>query len=325
MRRASLPALLAGLIGTLPLAGHAGSITVEPERVAEWKAVYGRVETRDTVPARARIGGTLIALDVTEGAVVKAGDRIGLVGDDKLALQAEAIEAQLQGLVAQRSNAESELQRGQALVERGVVTAQRIEQLRTQVDVLRNQIGAAEAQRQVIEQQKREGAILAPTDGRILTVPATRGAVVMPGEAVATLGGGGSFLRLALPERHAALLRPDAELAIETGADARSGTVTGTLAKIYPLIEGGRVTADVAVADLPTTFVGARLLVRVPVGTREAILVPATSVTTRSGLDRVTVVTPSGPRERVVLVGGRVGARVEIVGGLAAGDTVVTP
>lgn len=314
------PAVLALLV-FLPLPGHAGSVTVAPESVPEWKAVYGRVETRDTVPARARIGGTLVHLDVTEGDVVKAGDRIGLVEDDKLALQAEAVEAQLRALVAQRGNAESELQRGQALVERGVVTAQRIDQLRTQVDVLRAQIAAAEAQRQVIEQQQREGAILAPADGRVLTVPATRGAVVMPGEAVATLGGGGVFLRLALPERHAALLRQGADLGIDTAEGPR----TGRLAKIYPSIQDGRVTADVAVADLPTAFVGARLPVRVPVGERQAILVPAAAVSSRFGLDYVTVQAPEGPRERVVVSGGRVGERVEIVTGLAAGDVVVTP
>jgi hypothetical protein len=42
--------------------------------------------------------------------------------------------------------------------------------------------------------------------GRILTVPVTKGAVIMAGEPVATIGGGGFFLRLAIPERHAALL-----------------------------------------------------------------------------------------------------------------------
>ena len=30
--------------------------TVEPTTITEWKAVYGRVEARDLVPARARIG-----------------------------------------------------------------------------------------------------------------------------------------------------------------------------------------------------------------------------------------------------------------------------
>ena len=48
-------------------------------------------------------------------------------------------------------------------------------------------------------------------DGRVLEVPLTRGAVVLAGELVAIIGGGGFFLRLAIPERHAFSLREGAE------------------------------------------------------------------------------------------------------------------
>ena len=51
---------IAGAI-ILALAGRAlaGTVDVVPVEITEWKAVYGRVEARDTVPARARIGGTV--------------------------------------------------------------------------------------------------------------------------------------------------------------------------------------------------------------------------------------------------------------------------
>jgi RND family efflux transporter MFP subunit len=185
----------------------AGSVTLQPIAVPEWKAVYGRVEARDTVPARARIGGTVVALEVAEGDTVEEGQRIATVRDDKIDLQVTALDARLRGLQSQFENAEAELTRGQALVDRGVTTTQRLDQLRTQVEVLRNQISAAEAERQVVVQQGSEGEVLAPAAGRILTVPVTRGAVVMPGEAVVTVGSGGFFLRLAIPERHASMLR----------------------------------------------------------------------------------------------------------------------
>jgi RND family efflux transporter MFP subunit len=321
MRFLVASALGAGLTMLAFVPASAGSVVVAAKTVPEWKAVYGRVEARDTVPARARIGGTLVSLSVTEGDVVKAGQRMALVQDDKLALQVASVEAQMQALIAQRANVESDLARGQALVDRGAATVQRVDQLRTQVDVLRNQIASTEAQKQVLLQQASEGAVLAPADGRVLTVPVTRGAVIMAGEPVATLGGGGVFLRLAIPERHAALLKQGAEIRIETAA----GSASGRLAKLYPTIDAGRVTADVEVADLPVAFLGARLLVRVPVGTRQSLSVPAAAVETRSGLDFVTVKTAAGPRARVVVTGGRDGDEVEILTGLVAGDEVVTP
>jgi hypothetical protein len=61
------------------------------------------------------------------------------------------------------------------------------------------------------------------------------------------------------------------------------GDREGKLARVYPLIEGGRVVADVEIVGLPDTFVGARMLVRLPVGEREALLVPKADVVTRAG------------------------------------------
>ncbi|CAI9401013.1 Multidrug resistance protein MdtA [Pleomorphomonas sp. T1.2MG-36] len=300
---------------------EAGTLVVQPVAIPEWKAVYGRVEARDTLAARARVGGTLVSLDVSEGDAVKGGQRIAVVRDDKIDFQVSALDAQLKALVAQLQNAESELARGQTLVEKGVSTSQRLDQLRTQVDVFRNQIAAAEAQRQVVVQQGAEGDVLAPNDGKVLTVPVTKGSVVMAGETVATLGGGGFFLRLSIPERHADLLEMGASLAVETA----NGALEGRLAKIYPQIEGGRVTADVEVADLPTDFVDARLLVRVPVGKRQAILVPASAVASRSGIDTLRISSEGVESDRTVVLGERHGDDVEILSGLSAGDAVVLP
>lgn len=313
---------LAGLVSlSLVSLAEAGTLVVQPVAVPEWKAVYGRVEARDSLAARARVGGTLVSLDVSEGDSVKAGQRIAVVRDDKVDFQISALDAQLNALGAQLQNAEAELVRGQTLVDKGVATGQRLDQLRMQVDVFRNQIAAAEAQRQVIVQQGAEGDVLAPAEGKILTVPVTRGSVVMAGETVATLGGGGFFLRLSIPERHAALLDKGASLAVET----TGGSLEGRLVKIYPQIEGGRVTADVEVPDLPTDFVDARLLVRVPVGTRQTMLVPAGAIRSHSGIDTLRIASGGGETDRTVMLGERHGGDVEVLSGLVAGDAVVLP
>lgn len=315
------------LISALLAAGPAlaGSVTLEPTTVTEWKAVYGRVEARDNVPARARLGGVLVDLDISEGETVVSGQKIATVRDDKIAFQIAASDAQLRALQSQLETAEAELARGQSLVDRGVVTQQRLEQLRTQVDVVRNQIAASEAQRSVIVQQGAEGEVYAPADGRVLTVPVTRGAVIMAGEAVATIGSGGIFLRLAIPERHAAMLEEGASMRIDAGG-AQSA---GRLAKIYPQIENGRVIADVEVDRLDTSFIDARVLVQVPVGERQALLVPSAALATRSGIDFVRVRVGEVEADRAVVLGERMaraeGDVVEVLTGLAAGDVVVTP
>ena len=317
--------LLAAIL--IPIASHAAETELKPVDVIETKAVFGRVETRDVIAARARIGGTLVSIDVTEGDQVKQGATIALVADQKLALQMNAAEARIRALGSEQANARTEFDRARDLLARGATTQQRVDQLRTQVEVLRNQISAAEADKAVIVQQSAEGAITAPATGRVLSKRVTRGAVILPGEAVATIAGGGFFLRLALPERHAATLKVGATVPVD-GREGKPGA-TGRLVKIFPQIENGRVIADVEVETLGDFFVGERVLVHVPVATRRALAAPASAIVNRAGIDFVQVVGPSGAREVAVVLGGPVrteqGEAVEILSGLRAGDRVVTP
>ena len=313
---------LAGVCSGVSVPAGAADLTLAPQEVTEWKAVYGRIEARTRLPARARIGGTLVSLKVSEGDAVAAGDVLGEIVDEKIAFQLAAVDAQLSAIGSQLDNAQTEVTRGEELLARGATTVQRLDGLRTQVAVLIDQMDQARAQRQVIAQQAADGTVLAPFSGRVLTVPAAAGAVVMPGEPVATLGGHGFFLRLAVPERHLGLLAEGD--AIEVSLNDQP--LQGRLSKLYPQIENGRVIADVSLPEISSAFVDARVLVRLPIGTRLALLVPAAAVETRSGLDFVTVV---GEGARTVVPGAvRVingAAMVEILSGLRAGDVVVAP
>ena len=316
-------ALLAAGVFALANPVLAGTLTLKPTNVIEWKAVYGQVEARDTVPARARIGGTIVELTVTEGDVVKAGQKIAVVRDDKIDFQLAAFDAQLKALETQLGTAQSELDRGNTLIVKGIMTQQQLDQLKTNVGVLTSQIASLQAQRSVSVEQQKEGDVLAPTSGRVLEVPVTRGGVIMGGEPIATIGGGGFYLRLAIPERHATALKEGAEIRINTDDGKDAGT--GKLVKIYPEIANGRVAADVEVDKLDTAFVNARIPVQIPVATRQALLVPRNALITRSGIDFVKVQEAGAAVERTVIVGEPVGENVEVQTGLEAGDVVVTP
>ena len=320
--RVLFPSLLAVLVAGI---SQAETLTVTKQPMTEWKPVYGQVETRDRVPARARIGGTIRMLDVTEGDDVVAGARLAVVEDDKLAFQIDALDARLEAVNARLETARTELVRGEQLLERGVITTQRMDQLRTDVDVLGGEIASLEAERFVIEQQIAEGEVLAPETGVVLAVPVARGSVVTPGETIADIGGGGVYLRLSVPERYAADLAEGDR--IELGEQGAGSANTGQLVKLYPLIEGGRVQADVEIEGLDGRFVGRRLPVRLPVATRDAILVPDRAILTRGGLDFVTVETADGPIDRAVVPGSALERDGEtwreILTGLDAGDTVV--
>lgn len=319
---AAAPALAALFLATSVLAGE---FEVAPIVVEETKAVFGKVESRDSVLARARIGGTVREIRVDEGSVVREGDVVAVIVDDKLAIQQQAADARIQALTSQLANARTELARAEELLKSGATTQSRVDLARTQVEVLTNQLAAAEADRAVIAAQSAEGDVVAPAGGRVLRVPITEGSVVLPGEEIALVAGGGYFLRLALPERHAAEIAEG--VPVRVGDRSGSGR-DGRLVKVYPQIEEGRVLADVEVDGLGDYFVGERTLVWIPVGKRSVLSVPPEAIVTRHGVDYVRLAGEAG--EDVAVIPGETvhpggEPRVEILTGLRAGDRVVTP
>jgi RND family efflux transporter MFP subunit len=325
--------VLAGLY-YLEIPSWAAEYTVHSLEKTDLKAVFGRVESRDIVQARARLGGTIVSLDAVAGNSVKAGDVIATVVDDKLALQLSAFDARLKELDAQLQNALSDLNRGKSLLASGTMPKANVDALQTKVDVLNSQVTALQADRSVVVQQGTEGMVLAPASGRILTVPVTKGLVVMPGEAIARIAAGGYFLRVSLPERHAAHIKEGDEVLVgsrglEGGQSSFQSARKGKLIKVYPEIQDGLVLADVDVDGLGDFFVGERTLVWIPVDKRNVISVPPTAITTRYGIDYVQVAGPSGPLDVAVITGDTFatpeGDRLEVLSGLVDGDKVTTP
>ena len=95
---------------------------------------------------------------------------------------------------------------------------------------------------------------------------------------------------------------------------------------VYPEIQGGRVIADVEVSGLGDYFVGERTRVYIDTGTRRTIIVPASYVYRRAGVNYVrlaggdeVVVQPGETRDDGDVKG------VEILAGLKDGDRLAAP
>ena len=92
---------------------------VAPQTVGDEKAVFATVESANVIPARARIGGTVIQLAVKRGDRVEQGQVVANVADEKLALQIKALDARISGLEAELAKAKADLDRAQELFARG--------------------------------------------------------------------------------------------------------------------------------------------------------------------------------------------------------------
>jgi len=306
------------------------TFVVAPKTVADEKAVFATVESANVVPARARIGGTVVELAVKEGDGVKQGQVVATIGDEKLALQMKSLDAQISGLEAQVAQAQNDLTRAEDLFSRGTVPKTTLDQARTAFNVASNALKARTAERSVIQQQVTEGKVLAPASGRVLKVPVTTGTVILPGETVATVAEQNFILRLRVPERHARFLKAGDSVRIDGEEDGKRGAHFGTIRLVYPQIEDGRVIADAAVAGLGDYFVGERIRVWVSAGERESVIVPGAFIVTRFGIDYARV-RKGAETIDVPVQRGRELPRpdmpdaLEILSGLHNGDVLVHP
>ena len=322
-----------GVVAALLLpaaAAHAETLDVVARAVADEKAVFATVESISVVPARSRIGGTVAQLHVREGDAVTRGQAIAVVDDEKLVLQLKSLDAQIEALQAQADQAQIDFDRTEGLVERGTLPRVKLDEARTALNVAQNGLRARTAERSVVQQQRTEGQVLAPQDGRVVKRVVAVGSVVLPGDPVVTIAQQDFKLRLRIPERHARFLKAGDRIRVDGGEFGEGGTRWGVIDLVYPQIEEGRVIADARVEGLGEYFVGDRLRVWISGGERSAFVIPSSYVKTRFGIDYVRLRQGEGTIDVPVQRGRDMPTPdlpdgLEILSGIRAGDQLVLP
>jgi RND family efflux transporter MFP subunit len=322
------------MIGSLAACGaEPDSVAPEPvtgERlvvgeavIADLKPTSAEITSRDLGEARARIPGTLVQMTVREGDIVRQGQVIGVVADDRVDLQTAAFDAQVTAAEAEADRARAQLARVQTLFDRGFYAQAALDQARAAARSADAQARAARAQRAASAETGEQGRILAPTSGRVLTADVPAGSVVAAGQSIATVTAGPLVLRMELPEVQGRNLR----VGQAVGLSGDGLPASGTIVQVYPAASGGRITADIAVEGLASDRVGQRVTVLAPIGEREALVLPRRFVSTRYGIDFVRTVDAAGRvSDAPVQLGGPVdGDRVEVLSGLKTGDVVLSP
>lgn len=299
-------------------------ITIKHTTIEDMKAVFATVESVNVVSARVRIRGTIADLVVDEGDLVTEGQVIAKVGDEKLVLQISSMNSRINALTAQFDKAATDLDRTKELLSTGAVSTARLDDIQTQYNIAESALKAGITDRDVIKRQVTEGDVLAPVSGRVLIVPLTAGTVVMPGEVIARIAEQNYVLRLLVPERHARFMNNGDIIRLENGK-------TGEIITVYPQITDGRVKADATVAELGSYFVGERVRVWISGGERQVIIVPASYIVTRFGIDHVSIRKADGKVIEIAVQRGLPISQsdfsdgIEILSGLHNGDIVVKP
>ena len=251
------------------------------------------------------------------GALDSLGADIGTrVGEGAALARVESAEQQLalERAEVERAVAERLALRARALSRAGGVTAADSDQ--AELALRRTTIALAEARRALALTR-----VTAPFAGVVSARRARPGQLVRVGDTLFRVTQAGPLLaRVNVPEALALALRPGGRASVTVGG-MRQAT-TATVLRLAPAVDGASGTREVVLRVEPRAGLlpGSAVLVGLGAGRRRALVVPRTAV---SADGYALVVQDGRPTLRAVLTGDAVdGGRVEVLGGLAAGERV---
>jgi len=301
--------------------------TVVERTAPDFRMVSAVLTNRDVGDARARIGGRISQILVKEGQKVSAGQLVAVVGDERIALEAQAASAGVTAAEAANERAQQDLGRSERLFASGAISQAAIDQARSAAKAAEAQLKSARAQAGAARALNNQGQVVAPSNGEVTRIPSPRGAVIMPGEVVVQIATGAPVLRIELPESEAANLKQGQSIRfLPEGSDVQR---LATIRQVYPAVTSGRVMADLDAAGIDRQLVGGRVRVMAPAGERTAIVIPRAYIDTRYGADYVRLKRAGGAIiEAPVQRGGDIPLDdmpdgVEVLSGLRAGDEIL--
>jgi membrane fusion protein, multidrug efflux system len=290
-----------------PLAVRTG--TVESRTLPRIVEVPGTVRPVDRAVLAPRVMGMIEALPVGLGSVVRRGDTLVRISARDIAARVEQAEARL-------SQISGDWKRESTLLASGASTSEAVRTLDTQQ---RSAEAALDEARTLLGYT----TIVAPFDGTITRRLANEGDLAAPGVPLLEIEGSGRLRVEAEVPESLAMLQPGLQLRIKAGTQ---DILEGTLAEISPSADTNSRTA-LAKIDLSagTTTVRSGQFVRaeIPAAAECVIVAPVAAVTNFGQLERVFLVTDGHVQLRLVRTGTIRGDVVEILAGLAGGETVV--
>lgn len=273
----------------------------------------------------AEVAGRVVQVLAHAGQVVRKGQLIAVLDATDYSLQQRGAQAEIGRIQALLSNQEKIVDRNQRLVQKNFISRNALDDASSQQDALRQQLEGARAQLAAIEHNNAKTRVVSPIDGQVEKQIASPGDFVKVGDSLFQLIGTQRLrAHLPFPESVSAKLHPGQTVRLSTPT-APDKTFTTTIQEIKPLIGNSNRAADVIadVVDQAGWQAGASVNGVVVLGEHaQAVVVPEASVVLRPAGEVVYLIKDQTALQRIVKTGLRQEGMVEIVEGLAAGETV---
>ena len=315
----------------------------------------GYVTPRRRATVAAKITGRVTAVNTDEGMGVKEGQVLATLDDSDarvrlVSAQADrgAAAAAIRDLEVNLANAERELKRTQGLEASGIQTQQALDQaqttvasLKARIELTKEQVRAADARIRVAQQDVENATIRAPFEGLIVSKDAQVGEMVSP------ISAGGGFTRTGIAtlvdmksleievdvnESYIARVKPGQKVLATLDAYP-NWQIPAKVRTVIPTADRQKATVKVRITFdqldpriLPDMGVKVAFLGQERPSGKAAeakALIPKSAVRSDAGRSTVFLVKDEKLERRAVSVGAEHGDDVEVMAGIAPGDTLV--
>lgn len=274
--------------------------------------------------------GRIIERPVDVGDRVRQGDLLARLDPEDLASSTRAAEAAVAAAEVNLETARNTAERARALARRNVASTAQLETAQQALSAAESTVAQTRAQLESARDAQGFAVMTAPITGVISAVTATPGAVVAAGDPIMTLSSEDRIeARIDLIEAQLRGVRPGARFLIWRDRDGDS-PVAGTVARIDPVADPQTRTRRVFITlpDDTDLRLGSLVQARAEGSDATRLTVPSGALVATQTGSAVWTVTRQGEAATVSLrpvqAGETAGGRTQILGGLEAGDEVVT-
>jgi RND family efflux transporter MFP subunit len=314
----------------------------------------GTVQAQETATVSSKLMGTVEAIVVREGDVVKAGELLVRLDERQVDAQfhqaesalAESRQAEAAAGAARLSaqagaeQAGLEYERQKTLLEGEATTRQQFEAVEARykqaVAALSQAEAGKEAARRRVQQaeaalasslvSRADAKVTAPFDGRIAAKLVDVGDLARPGGPLLVVEKAGPYrVDFLVPETYIHWVKTGQKVAVNIPAAADT-PIDGEVMVVVPSADEASRTFVVKVGLAAHPMVNAGMFARgaLSIGDENMILIPQTALVAQGQLTGVFVVEKDKiARYRLIRVGKTMGERVEVLSGLKPGDSFV--
>jgi len=301
--------------------------TVEKKSLRPTVETIGSLKPYEVVIVSSEVDGILHEVRVNEGTPVFRGALLAVIDDRDYRNEAARAEAAVRQAEATLANTKLEFQRKDALFKEELVTRQQYDDVTTRLDIAEADVERAKAARSMAKERLDKTRIYSPLGGFIQEKKQAVGNYVRNGTPIFTIVQNHPLkLDFTIAEKDISRLKigQDVMFTVDTHAGKE---FTGKLKTIYPALEDRTRTLQVeALVPNPQNVLKPGLFARVTLYTNVAVdtvVIPVTAIIYENSSTKVFVVEGDRAKEMKIKIGGKYGEFMEVVEGLAGGETIV--